>query len=235
MASVTLSIGFTGRFSIFPTIITTSAATLRISSLNARSHTLIPRYFSTTNTNFTKQEKDLRPASSQLFSQKEVQEGIAALVADGYDAESVWEQRVVWGDHDQFQHVNNVHFVRWFESGRMFFTDKLTEGSNFTDVRRDQVRKGTGKSFILAGINVRYRRPVMYPDTILIGQACELPMGKDRFMLRGAAYSLTQKTIVAVSAQDCVTYDYTMLKKCDIPHDIKIALQQKACHFHKKL
>lgn len=66
-----------------------------------------------------------------------------------------------------------------------------------------------------------------YPDTVLIGQACELPLGKDRFMLRGVAYSLTQKTIVAVSHQDCVTYDYQALKKCDIPHDIRTALQAK--------
>lgn len=54
-------------------------------------------------------------------------------------------------------------------------------------------------------------------------------------MLRGAAYSLAQKTIVAVSAQDCVTYDYTKLKKCDIPEDIRQALEERGSHFDKKL
>ncbi|SPO20398.1 uncharacterized protein UTRI_00795_B [Ustilago trichophora] len=180
-------------------------------------------------------EMDVRPPSSQLFTQSDVSAGIAALAEAGYDASTVWEQRVVWGDHDQFQHVNNVHFVRWFESARMFFANKLTEGETFTDERRQQVNRGTGKSFILAGINVRYRRPVVYPDTILVGQACELPLGKDRFMLRGACYSLAQKTIVAVSAQDCVTYDYTKLQKCNIPDDIRQALQAKGSHFDKKL
>ncbi|SJX60766.1 uncharacterized protein SRS1_11992 [Sporisorium reilianum f. sp. reilianum] len=178
---------------------------------------------------------DQRPPSSQQFSASEVQAGMAALQAAGYDAASVWEQRVVWGDHDQFQHVNNVHFVRWFESARMFFANCLTDSPDFSEQRREEITRGTGKSFILAGINVRYRRPVLYPDTILVGQACELPLGKDRFMLRGAAYSLAQKTIVAVSVQDCVTYDYTKLAKCDIPADIRTALEAKGAHFDKKL
>ncbi|EST06636.1 hypothetical protein PSEUBRA_004549 [Kalmanozyma brasiliensis GHG001] len=180
-----------------------------------------------------KNAQDDRPASSQIFTPSDVQAGIAALSAAGYDASTVWEQRVVWGDHDQFQHVNNVHFVRWFESARMFFASTLAK--EFPEARRQEIERGTGKSFILAGINVRYRRPVVYPDTILVGQACELPLGKDRFMLRGAAYSLAQKTIVAVSAQDCVTYDYTKLKKCDIPEDIKQALEARGSHFDKKL
>lgn len=68
-----------------------------------------------------------------------------------------------------------------------------------------------------------------------MGTACELPLGKDRFMLRGACYSLAQKTIVAVSAQDSVTYDYTKLKKCDIPEDLRQALEARGTHFDKKL
>ncbi len=68
------------------------------------------------------------------------------------------------GDHDQFQHVNNVHFVRWFESARMFFANTLAK--DFSPQRQEEVNRGTGKSFILAGINVRYRRPVLYPDTV---------------------------------------------------------------------
>lgn len=112
------------------------------------------------------EKMDVRPPSSQIFTKEEVTAAIAALSEAGYDASTVWEQRVVWGDHDQFQHVNNVHFVRWFESARMFFANKLTEGDAFTDKRREEVNRGTGKSFILAGINVRYRRPVVYPDTV---------------------------------------------------------------------
>ncbi|SPO21318.1 uncharacterized protein UTRI_00795 [Ustilago trichophora] len=196
----------------------------------------------------------LRPPSAQIFTQDQVSAGIAALSEAGYDASTVWEQRVVWGDHDQFQHVNNVHFVRWFESARMFFANKLTQADAFTDKRRHEINRVTKET----ETERRVQQPTHTPppptftstsfihshssfhaklDTvqILVGQACQLPLGKDRFMLRGACYSLAQKTIVAVSAQDCVTYDYTKLQKCDIPHDIRQALQAKGSHFDKKL
>ncbi|SAM59384.1 uncharacterized protein UBRO_01086 [Ustilago bromivora] len=196
---------------------------------------LATRAFTSSSRLSSRESKDLRPPSTQIFTPADVQAGISTLSAAGYDPTTVWEQRVVWGDHDQFQHVNNVHFVRWFESARMFYANTLTKSDDFSEKRREEITRGTGKSFILAGINVRYRRPVVYPDTILVGQACELRLGKERFMLRGAAYSLAQKTIVAVAAQDCVTYDYTKLKKCDIPEDIKKALEARGSHFDKKL
>ncbi|PWY97185.1 Thioesterase/thiol ester dehydrase-isomerase [Testicularia cyperi] len=173
---------------------------------------------------------DARPASSRHFTREETNEAVQHLVSLGYDPASIWEQKVVWGDHDQFGHVNNVRFVRWFESSRMFFSEQLMNQDHFTDQRRNEVLRGTGKSFILANISVRYRRPVVYPDTILIAQACALPLSTDRFMLKAAAYSLKQKTIVALSDQDCVTYDYTHLRKCDIPHDIRVALETVGSH-----
>ena len=46
---------------------------------------------------------------------------------------------------------------------------------------------------------------------------------------------MAQKKIVAVSAQDCVTYDYTKLAKCDIPEDIRQALEGKGSVLDKKL
>ncbi|KAI3479506.1 hypothetical protein L1887_58417 [Cichorium endivia] len=110
--------------------------------------------------------EDKRAASAKIFSLDEVEAGIKALEDAGYERASVWEQRVVWGDHDQFQHVNNVHFVRWFENARMFFANSFLETDNFTPERKLEITRGTGKSFILAGINVRYRRPVVYPDTV---------------------------------------------------------------------
>lgn len=100
---------------------------------------------------------------SRLASQGELDAAVKHLTAQGYDANSIWEQRVVWGDHDQFQHVNNVHYVRWFESARMYFAERLIHDAPdglFTPLRTEEIMRGTGKSFILASINVRYRRPV---------------------------------------------------------------------------
>lgn len=90
--------------------------------------------------------------------------------------------------------------------------------------RREEIVRGTGKSFILAGVNLRYRRPVTYPDTILVANTILLPLKEDRFMLRGAAYSLRQKAVVCSADQDCVSYDYQALRKCALDDDLRALL-----------
>ncbi|KDN37941.1 Thioesterase/thiol ester dehydrase-isomerase [Tilletiaria anomala UBC 951] len=156
--------------------------------------------------------------------------GKTFLVERGYDIESMHITPVVWGHHDAFRHVNNVHYLRWFESGRMDFAAKLAE--KLSQERAQDIIQGTGKSFILAGANIRYRRPVVYPDTIIIAQSILLPIApsRDRFMLRGAAYSLKQKTIVCTCDQDCVSYDYNTLKKVPLEDDLYDLLQGKGMY-----
>lgn len=98
---------------------------------------------------------------------------------------------------------------------------------------------GKGVSLILKSIEVRFRRPVRYPDTVsrvlcsttdfidvafpppqlLIGYK-PLPPPEDHsddatFFVTGSAYSLTQKAFVAHSKESLVWYDYDILKKCD--------------------
>ncbi|EPQ29145.1 uncharacterized protein PFL1_03432 [Pseudozyma flocculosa PF-1] len=181
------------------------------------------RAFSTTSTAL-KSNDDARPASSQLFPASKIASSISKLTSQGFDESTIWEQRVVWGDHDAFGHVNNVNYVRWLESSRMFFVEKVSEG--FTRERKEDIIRGKGKSIILAKIDVKYIRPVTYPDVVLVGQAAELPLQKDRFNMRAVIYSVKQQAVVAVSNQDCVSYDYRSLKKCDIPADLRIALEK---------
>jgi acyl-CoA thioesterase FadM len=55
--------------------------------------------------------------------------------------------------------VNNVNYVRFIESSRMLFAQKIAEKLPLH--RRDDILRGTGESFILQSIAVRYRRPVV--------------------------------------------------------------------------
>ena len=62
---------------------------------------------------------------------------------------------------------------------------------------RDNLALGRGVGVILASTYCRYRRPVTYPDTIVIGQA-PLPMHRrDRAIIRSTAYSVAQRNVVA--------------------------------------
>ncbi|KAG6849474.1 hypothetical protein H0H93_008143 [Arthromyces matolae] len=79
--------------------------------------------------------------------------------------------------------------------------------------------KGQGVSLILESINVRFRRPVTFPDTLLIGYRLQKPTSEENqdpavLNTAAAAYSLAQKAIVATSNEALVWYDYDQLRKC---------------------
>ncbi|PCH44535.1 Thioesterase/thiol ester dehydrase-isomerase [Wolfiporia cocos MD-104 SS10] len=138
------------------------------------------------------------------------------LIDLGYDPSSFWEQRIVWGDHDAFQHVNNVRYVRFFESSRVEWMVSLGRELGGEARARDMLT-GRGVSLILKSISVDYKRPVVYPDTLLVAKrprvVSRLP--KTHFNLEGAAYSYRQGRVVTECDSVMVWYDYDKLAKCD--------------------
>lgn len=65
---------------------------------------------------------------------------------------------VMWGDMDAFQHVNNVVYIRYFETARIKYFDRMEGMQNFP---------GHVKP-ILASITGNYKRPIVYPDRLTI-------------------------------------------------------------------
>ncbi|GBE86682.1 hypothetical protein SCP_0905620 [Sparassis crispa] len=146
-------------------------------------------------------------------------EGRRRLLELGYDPSSFWEQHVVWGDHDAFQHVNNVRYVRFFESSRIQWMCSLGEELGGPDAVAAMLA-GRGVSLILKSLSLHYKRPVVYPDTLLVAHgvhsaASERPLPKTHFHLRGAIWSYAQRRIVTECDSVLVWYDYDKLAKCD--------------------
>lgn len=98
--------------------------------------------------------------------------------------------------------------------------------------RAQAMLAGQGVSLILKSINVNFRRPVTFPDTVrelihflarsettrmqlLIGHKAIVSSSRTQFTLGAAAYSYAQQAIVADSEGVIVWYDYDSLKKCD--------------------
>ncbi|KAF9454455.1 hypothetical protein P691DRAFT_656342, partial [Macrolepiota fuliginosa MF-IS2] len=130
-----------------------------------------------------------------------------------------WEQCVVWGDQDAFQHVNNVRYVRFFESARIKWMISLGHELGGPE-RADAMIKAQGISLILKSIEVKFRRPVTYPDTLLFGYKPIPPppegtIDKATFEVAASAYSIAQEAFVAHSRESLVWYDYDRLRKCD--------------------
>ncbi|KZV88194.1 Thioesterase/thiol ester dehydrase-isomerase [Exidia glandulosa HHB12029] len=145
-----------------------------------------------------------------------------AVLDTGYDEPSLHEQPVVWGDLDSFRHVNNVRYVRYFESGRIKWMSALGERVGGADKARDMLA-GRGVSLILKSIKVDFKRPVTYPDTLLIAHRVQ-SWTEHRLDLYSIAYSYVQQRVVTESLSVCVWYDYDQLAKSTIPPNIRRVL-----------
>ena len=80
------------------------------------------------------------------------------------------ERPVRWGDMDAFQHVNNTVYFRWFECARIAYFQRVGFDG------------GESVGPILAHTECRFRRPVAFPDTVVI-RAGVVALGDDRFTM----------------------------------------------------
>src|SRR3954447_21061393 len=67
---------------------------------------------------------------------------------------------VQWGDQDAFGHVNNTVYFRWYESGRIAYSQRIGLIELFESARIGP---------ILASISCDYRRAITFPDTVAVG------------------------------------------------------------------
>lgn len=122
---------------------------------------------------------------------------------------------VAWGEMDALNHVNNVAYFRYLETARVEFIRSL--GVGVSD-------RAKGVGFILQHAECRFRRPVVFPDTLTIATTV-LNIEADRFTLEHTLTSTAQSQVVAIGKSTIVTYDYPNACKMNIPSDLAAQLQ----------
>jgi len=143
---------------------------------------------------------------------------------EGYDLKGMLEWPVAWGDCDMFQHVNNVQFVKWIESARIRYCESLPLPAKL--IRNMLSGKGTG--FILKDVTVQYRRPVTWPDSVLIAtRVYEITQPRASFKLSNAIWSLKGNYLAATADSTMVMYDYDNIKKGAMSDEFRIALESR--------
>jgi acyl-CoA thioester hydrolase len=118
---------------------------------------------------------------------------------------------VAWGEMDAMGHVNNIVYFRYFESVRIDYFRKL----DFIGYQQE-----TGIGPILASTECRYKFPLHFPDTLMVGTKI-LSMEEDRFVMGYEVFSTAHKRIAADGEGVIVTYDYHNNKKVNIPDVLK--------------
>ena len=116
---------------------------------------------------------------------------------------AIIEIKVQWGDMDAFGHVNNVMYFRYFESARIAYFERI-----------GVLGTGTKKAVapILAETSCRYRLPLNYPDTLLVG-AKITEKHSHGFMMEYAIFSKQQQVLSSIGMGRIVMLNYTTHEK----------------------
>ena len=118
---------------------------------------------------------------------------------------------VVWGEMDAFQHVNNVVYFRYFESARIAYFDAIAVM---------KVMQTTGVGPILAETRCRYRVPLTFPDTVMVGARVS-SLAPKGFMMRYAVVSRRHGKLAAEGDGRIVTIDYARGGKVSLPEAVR--------------
>lgn len=123
---------------------------------------------------------------------------------------------VAWGEMDAFQHVNNIVYFRYFESGRIAYFERI----NFAD---PEANGGVGP--ILAHTQCRFRRALAFPDAIAIGVRVT-EVKEDRFTMALAVFSQRLQKIAAEGTAEIVAFDYRRNKKAALPEAVRKNIEE---------
>jgi len=122
---------------------------------------------------------------------------------------------VAWGDMDYFRHLNNIVFFRFFESARIAYLERI-------GFQRELADSGIGP--ILAATDCRFRRPIRYPDVVLVG-ARTSNVASNRFTMEYRLVSEAQGAVAAEGGGTLVAYDYRRERKASLPEAIVRAIE----------
>ncbi|MBI3661251.1 acyl-CoA thioesterase [Candidatus Acetothermia bacterium] len=128
----------------------------------------------------------------------------------------VIELPVVWGEMDAFAHVNNAVYFRYFESARLVYFEKI--GYLAT-------AQTTGIGPILASTRCDFKKPLTFPDKILVGSRIS-EMSEDRFTMQYRIVSEKLQKVAAEGEGLIVSFNYREGGKAPIPPEIRKKIEQ---------
>lgn len=130
----------------------------------------------------------------------------AALAEFNY----IFEREIAWGDMDAMNHVNNTRYLHFCESARIEFL--RTQSSWLADESPSQhITEGLA----LAEVACKFKAPVVYPDTLLIGLCIE-NIESTSFEIHHHLYSQRLEKVAAFSTAKMVVYDFAKLQRIEL-------------------
>ena len=123
---------------------------------------------------------------------------------------------ILWGDHDAFDHVNNVTYLRWCETSRIEYMGK-------TGMLPKLPPEGVAP--ILASIKCDYRMPLNYPDVVEVG-ARITRIGTSSMQMDHRVVSRNLGKIAAEVESVLVMLDYSAGRTVAVAPEVRQAIAQ---------
>ncbi|MDY6957029.1 MAG: thioesterase family protein [Pseudomonadota bacterium] len=121
---------------------------------------------------------------------------------------------VRWGDMDAYGHVNNVNFLRYFESGRVAYAQEAY----------DRPVGANGENVILADTQCSFKRQLHYPGDITIlsrtFRVGRTSMTMEQIIVQG------EGELVATSRSVMVWFDFKSQRPVPVPDSLKSCLRR---------
>jgi acyl-CoA thioester hydrolase len=121
-----------------------------------------------------------------------------------------------WGDCDRFGHVNNVQFVRYFESGRLDYFHRVLDLETVPDAV---------DSLIIADIHVNFLRQINHPCALEVGTRVSR-LGNSSFDFEAAIYGQDEDEPYSTATATCVWFNFRDNHSTPIPPDARATIQQ---------
>lgn len=128
----------------------------------------------------------------------------------------VTEIPVAWGEMDALNHVNNAVYFRYFETARLDF---------FKHVELMEEMAVTKVGPVLGDTYCKYRLPVTYPDTLLVGSKVT-DVQEDRFTMEYTIVSKKQGKVTTTGTATIVMFDFASNQKALLSIRLHNAIQE---------
>jgi acyl-CoA thioester hydrolase len=127
------------------------------------------------------------------------------------------ELPVQWGDMDSFGHVNNVVYLRWFESARIAYFERA-------GILERMATERVGP--ILARQTIDYRLPLQYPDALRVATTV-IRLGKTSFTMGLRMRSRAQGRAIAAEGESVVVMmDYRAGRKIQLWEELRRRIEE---------
>lgn len=125
------------------------------------------------------------------------------------------ELRIDWSDLDMYQHVNNITFVRFLQSGRVNFWEATGLGVFF---------KETNRAPILVSTHCDFKKSLHYPGKAIVKTKLAF-MKNSSFGLDHLI--LNEKNEICAEGRDVAAcFDFNTEKTYPIPEDLRAVMER---------